>query len=360
MKTKSAVLFFFFALFGYLALAQTSDLLVRENLMAWEIAHKDESKKDAEGRAKMLKDLGLNQYAYITGAHPIYQKWNTNDSQLDIDAEIVAMQQQGITIKAWYFWLNVDDPLDDPNVLRTLEAFKKHRISPQIWVADSNGYRPKNQNEWNQYLPAGVVPPTTLKEYRNLPKEIKKQYDETLRRLQEEQFPKTPKEEESRIEKEAERIRAFAELAAPYDCKVNLYNHRGWFGMIKNQLLILERLKKKGINDVGLVYNFSHSRFGEYDDTKEFENNWKKIMAHVVAVNITGLTNDGRLVYPSQGDIELEMIRIIQDSGWSGPVGIFIPGRGDIEVMLKKTLIGTDWMQAELSQEGSSTSPPKL
>src|SRR5262245_37975020 len=61
----------------------------------------------------------------------------TQPSQLNIDAEIEAMQRSGIDVRAWYFWVNTEDPENDPNVKKTLESFKRHNIHPQIWVPQS-------------------------------------------------------------------------------------------------------------------------------------------------------------------------------------------------------------------------------
>jgi hypothetical protein len=56
---------------------------------------------------------------------------------------------------------------------------------------------------------------------------------------------------------------------------------------------------------------------------------------HVVAVNITGMRVDGQLIYPSQGDSELDMMRTIERSGWHGTVGLIAEKGGDAEITLK-------------------------
>ena len=52
------------------------------------------------------------------------------------------------------------------------------------------------------------------------------------------------------------------------------------------------------------------------------------------------------------------MMRIIQDSGWKGPVGIIGEKSGDAEVTLRNYLIGLDWLAAELKQPGSGGARP--
>ena len=71
-----------------------------------------------------------------------------------------------------------------------------------------------------------------------------------------------------------------------------------------------------------MVYNFSHARDANHDDTKNFAPVWKQIRSHVVAINITGTAMNGVLIYPGQGDREFEMMKTIEHSGWRGPVGL--------------------------------------
>ena len=151
----------------------------------------------------------------------------------------------------------------------------------------------------------------------------------------------TPREQEARVKREADRINALVKLAAPFGSKVELYNHNGWFGMMDNQIAIIERLKELGVTDVGIVYNFSHARDEFHDDTVNFPTLWKEIKPYVVAVNITGTCMDGTSIYLSQGDRELEMMRTIQDSGWRGPVGLLAEKGGDAEITLTNHLKGS-------------------
>jgi hypothetical protein len=107
-----------------------------------------------------------------------------------------------------------------------------------------------------------------------------------------------------------------------------------------------------------MVYNFSHARDGFHDDSKNFPQLWKKMRDHVVAVNVTGMRTDEDVVYPSQGDSELEMLRTIQESGWRGPIGLVAEKGGDAEVTLGNYMVGLDWLAAELKQPGSGGPRP--
>jgi sugar phosphate isomerase/epimerase len=162
-------------------------------------------------------------------------------------------------------------------------------------------------------------------------------------------MPKTPEEQAQRVDLEADRIEALVQLAAPYGCKVELYNHNGWFGIIENEIAIVERLHERGVTDVGLVYNFSHLRDDLHDDTIDFPALWERMKPYVDVVNIAGTHHeDGTTLLPGEGDSELELMRTIQESGWTGPIGLIGESGGDVEVTLRNCIAGLDRLAAEL------------
>jgi len=269
--------------------AEESSLWSHDNLFAWCVEPWDTRKRGHQERARMLSRLGFKSFAYISLEH--------DDLVTRSDAEIEALQAQSINILAWWFPYEAADP----NAKVILETFRRHRIHPQLWVMQS------------------------LRE-----------------------SPEPPHEEVHRVEREANRIRALAQLAAPYGSRIELYNHNGWFGMMNNEVAIIQQLNKWRVTDVGIVYNFSHARDELHDDTTHFPAIWREIQPYVVAVNITGTHSDGELIYPGQGDRELEMMRIIEESGWRGPIGLIAEKGGDAEVTLSNYLTGLDWLAAEL------------
>ena len=217
----------------------------------------------------MLEKLGFKRFVY---------DWRDKDIPT-FDEEIEAMKKHGIEVTAWWSPTNAHDPV----LQTTLEVFKRQNVHPQLWVMGGGN-------------------PT-----------------------------KTPEEQQQRVESEAGRIREIVELATPYGCPVELYNHNGWFGQPDNEVAVIEQLKKLGVAGVGMVYNFSHG----HEDIADFPAIWKRIQPYVVAVNITGMGRNGnRLIPPSQGDKELEMMRTILESGWRGPVGLIAEQGGDAEVTL--------------------------
>jgi sugar phosphate isomerase/epimerase len=276
--------------------AAASSLWAHDNLAAWCVVPFDAKKRGPEERAEMLQRLGFKKFAY---------DWRGSNIPT-FDAEIEAMQKHNIELIAWWS----PDNAGDPTTKTILEAFKRHQIHPQLWVM--GGGKP------------------------NL----------------------SPEEQKMQIDKEASRINGLVKLAAPYGVDVELYSHNGWFGQVDNELAIIDRLKEMGVTNVGMVYNFSHAHDGDHDDTVNFPALWEKMKAHVVAVNITGMGDPSKIIYPSQGIHELAMMKTIQDSGWHGPIGLIAEKGGDAEVTLKNYLIGLDWLAAELTKPGSGGPKP--
>jgi len=276
---------------------QADNLWSHSNLTAWCVVPFDSKARPPEARARMLAGLGFGQFAY---------DWRAADVP-SFDTEIDALTRNGIRLVAWWFPFDADDPL----AKAILETFRRHGVSPQLWVYQSQ--RP-------------VI--------------------------------KAAKDQSRHVELESDRIGALVRLAEPYGCRVELYNHNGWYGRVENQLAIIDNLKANGITNVGMVYNFSHARDADHDDSKDFQRLWSLIKDHVVAVNISGMSWEGRLVYPSEGDKELEMMRVIEASGWRGPVGLIAEKGGDAEVTLRNYLRGLDLLAAQLRHQGSDGDHP--
>lgn len=272
------------------------DLFAPGNLHAWCAVPFDAKKRGPEGRAEMLQKLGFRHFVY---------DWRAKDIPT-FDAEIEALKKHGIELLGWWSPTNARDPV----LLQTLEVFKRQSVHPQLWVT-------------------GGGPPT-----------------------------KTAEEQQQRIEQEAERIRQIVMLAAPYGCKVQLYNHGGWFGQTDNEVAVIERLKELGITDVGIIYNFSHG----HGDITDFAAIWSRMKAYVGAVNVTGMVENGesKIMPPSQGKYEFEMMRVVLDSGWRGPIGLIAEQGGDAELTLGNYLRGLEWCKQELARSGSGGPRPNF
>lgn len=277
------------------ATAATPDaLFAAGNLHAWCAVPFDAKKRGPEERAEMLEKLGFKHFVY---------DWRAKDIPT-FDAEIEALKKHNVELLGWW---SPTDP-HSPVLKSTLEVFQRQNVHPQLWVM-------------------GGGEPT-----------------------------KTPEEQQARVEQEAERIRQIVELAKPYGCKVELYNHNKWFGVMDNEVAIIERLKQLGVTDVGIVYNFSHG----HNDIADFPAIWKRMQPYVVAVNVTGMVENGerKIMPPSQGEFELGMLRVIVDSGWHGPIGLIAEQGGDAEVTLGNYQRGLEWCKKELTQPGSGGPKP--
>ncbi|MSU53782.1 MAG: sugar phosphate isomerase/epimerase [Opitutaceae bacterium] len=218
------------------------------------------------------------------------------------NAEIEAMQKHGIEITAWWY------PSHKPEIL---DAIKRHGIHPQLWVCGSRAITVTNHAE--------------------------------------------------RIEAEAARIRPIAADAAALGCNVGLYNHREpWFEEQDHQIAIIERLRRDGVTNVGIVFNFHHWR----GSLAEFLSLFKRIQPYLLAVNLNGMRSD-TTQYPSvryigSDDSELAMIRVVEASGWRGTISV-IHERGHLDAAegIKGNLQGLEWVQKELRQPGSGGPKPQ-
>lgn len=316
-----------------------------DNLFAWTVAPFDAKDRTPEERVQMLAGLGFESYAY---------SWREKHVPT-FDAELSALKKHGVRLIGWNM---LRYEVDDPPAVAALEAIKRHQVRPRIWVMQSLREVRAAQVRLADLLPEGFKLPKTQEEQDALSEAERMQLRNARRQWLLKDFPKTPEEQQDRVKREADRIHAIVKVAASYGCGVALYNHNGWFGMVENQLAIIERLNQLGVKDVGMVYNFSHARDEIHDDTKDFPALWKKMQKHVVAVNITGLKWDGQLIYPSQGDSELEMMRTIENSGWHGPVGLIAEKGGDAQITLRNYVRGLDWLAAELAKPSSGGARP--
>lgn len=236
----------------------TKDIYSRENLIAWCIVPFDSKNRGPVERSGMLNKLGINKLAY---------DWREKHIPT-FDAEIEALKTHHITLQA--FWLHSGpDPEKDKNLATILEVLKRNKVKTQLWL-----------------MVTGI-----------------KDIDAMT--------------QEEKVKAHAKPIAYIAEKAAEIGCTVGLYNHGGWYGEPENQLEIMRYLKKPNI---GIVYNFHHAE----EQIDRFPKFFPEMLPHLLAVNLSGLKkgNPVKVVPIGQGDAEMEMIRIVKNSKYSGPIGI--------------------------------------
>ncbi len=183
------------------------------------------------------------------------------------DAELKALNDHHIALQA--FWLHSGaDTRTDKNVQTVFSFLKRNHVKTQIWYMLS------------------------------MPKS----------------FDSLPQAE--KVAAAAASVSNVADAADSIGCTVGLYNHNGWFGEPENELAIIALLKRKNL---GMVYNFNHAQ----DQIERFPAFFPKILPHLIALNLAGLKKGDQRIYPiGQGDSELEMIRVIKESNYTGPIGI--------------------------------------
>jgi putative heme-binding domain-containing protein len=216
------------------------------------------------------------------------------------DAEIAAVRRHGIELTAWWFPVQLND-----EARGILAILKRHNIKTQLWVT-GGGEPTKNEAE----------------------------------RLE-------------RVKAETARLRPIAEEAAKIGCSVGLYNHGGWFGEPENQIAIINELK---LPNVGIVYNLHHG----HEHLERFPKLLQRMLPHLYALNLNGMMHDGvrrglQILPLGQGELDLELLKTIRDSGYDGPIGILGHTQDDAEARLRDNLEGLDWLVKQL--DGGPASP---
>ena len=162
-------------------------------------------------------------------------------------------------------------------------------------------------------------------------------------------------EQRARVEAEAARVGRIAAAAAEIGCRVSLYNHGGWFGEPENQIEIIRHLD---LPNVGIVYNLHHG----HDHLDRFAELLERMKPYLDCLNLNGMVKDGvregKTILPiGEGDLDLDLLRIIQRSGYDGPIGILNHTQENAEQRLLKNLRGLETLLHRLRQQNSPGSP---
>lgn len=270
-------------------------LFAKTNLVAWCIVPFDAKKRGPEERAAMLEQLGLKRLAYDYRAEHIPT----------FDTEISALKKHGIELTAWWFPTSLND-----EARLIIEVCRRNQVSPQLWVT------------------GGGAP------------------------------AKSAEEQAARVEAEAKRIAEIAVAAKAIGSTVGLYNHGSWFGEPENQIAIIERLKRDGITNVGIVYNQHHG----HDHLARFPALLATMKPYLLVLNLNGMAAGGdkaglKILPIGQGGLDLELLTTIQLSGWQGPIGILNHTDEDAEARLRDNLQGLAWITVQLNGRPAGPKP---
>ena len=291
---KILLMLLLFAIIGPIqAQKSTKSIFRKDNLIAWCIVPYDSKNRGPVERAEMLNELGIKMLAY---------DWREKHIP-EFDAELEALKKHNIKLQA--FWYHSGpNPENDKNLPIILDLLKRHNVKTEIWcmISGIQGLEGMSQEE--------------------------------------------------KVKAHAKPLAYIADEAAKIGCKVGIYNHGGWYGNPENQLELIKYLKKP---NVGIVYNFHHAE----TDIAQFPTFYPKIIPHLLALNLAGLKqgNPVNVVPVGQGDAELEMMRIVKNSKYKGPVGIinedFAPDAKDgLEINMK----GLKKILGELGDKGGAGS----
>jgi hypothetical protein len=158
-----------------------------------------------------------------------------------------------------------------------------------------------------------------------------------------------PKEldDAAKLKHAADGLRRTAEAAATAGCSVAVYNHGGWGGEPENMVAVCEAVN---LPNVGIVYNQHHG----HDHLPRFKEALAKMLPHLKFLNLNGMTAEGdkkgqKIKVLGQGDLDVELARIICESGYTGPIGILNHTGIDAETRLLDNLDGLAWITGELT-----------
>jgi len=129
-------------------------------------------------------------------------------------------------------------------------------------------------------------------------------------------------------------------------CKLGLYNHGGWGGEPENLVAVCKELNKRGFEHVGIVYNFHHA----LNQVETFAKDFKIMKPYLLCLNLNGMANpsdvneetkENKILPIGSGVHEKEMIQIVIESGYDGPIGILghIESQ-DVAISLQNNITG--------------------
>lgn len=271
-----------------------NDQLHPEKLLAWCIVPFDSHHRAPRARAEMLNRLGLKAYVY---------DWRQQHIP-EFEEEIQEMLAHDIEIFGWWMPRQVDETCQT-----MLRLFARYRIKPQLWIT------------------YGDDPDASLSHAA-----IVLHYYELLAPL--------------------------VDVAGEAGLHLGLYNHMHWFGEPEHELEILHKFKDNGRDNVGLVYNFHHG----HAHIDRFPQVMEMIKPHLMCLNINGMDRRGmdwahKIVPLGQGECEIDMLRAVSRSGYTGPIGLLNHTQEDSEMRLTDNLDGYHWCQQALAGQDPGPKP---
>ncbi|MEP2307860.1 DUF6797 domain-containing protein [Rhodopirellula bahusiensis] len=163
---------------------------------------------------------------------------------------------------------------------------------------------------------------------------------------------------DEKIQRAAKQMISAAEETKRLGCKLSLYNHGGWAGEPENLVGVCRALRELGHDHVGITYNLHHGHGHIHDWKKSFE----LMFPYLHCLNLNGM-NDGanpKILGISKGEHERDMIRVVVESDYSGPIGI-LDHRSELDAKesLQENIEGLQWIRNELREPGNGGAKPE-
>jgi len=274
---------------------QTTDVFAKGSLFAWNFIAFDSVHRTPLEQVQMLNRLGIQRMGI---------EWSGSHIQ-SFDQEIAAMRENHIAIQGFWVRGNMHPERNKPTAIDgdvelVLATLERNKLSTQIWDPfDADG------------------------EFMAL-------------------------SEPERLKRAVEAVRYVAKRAARINCSVAIYSHGGWMGEPENEL---EVVKQVGMPNVGIVYDYEHAR----PQMNRFPEFFPKLVPHLWAVILNGMQDGGPPVITlGDGDRDLELTRVIYQSGYRGPIGLVNhDGSRDAEVGLRMNLVGLKRLLVQLNDQSA-------
>jgi hypothetical protein len=161
--------------------------------------------------------------------------------------------------------------------------------------------------------------------------------------------------QEGRVAEAAKQILPLVERTAEMKCKLGLYNHGGWGGEPENMVAVCKLLRDKHrAEHVGIVYNLHHG----HDHIKDFEKSLGLMKPYLLCLNLNGMNSAGpKILQLGAGEHDVKLLKMINASGYAGPIGIIGHTNDDVEMRLRDNLDGLDWLLPQLAGKAAGPRP---
>lgn len=171
-------------------------------------------------------------------------------------------------------------------------------------------------------------------------------------------LPNPPGETDAaRLTAAVEQLLPLVEQTRALGSQLGIYNHGGWGGEPTNMAAICRTLREQhDAGHVGIVYNLHHG----HDHVADFAAHLATMKPFLLCLNLNGMTPHGdqrgqKILPIGAGEDDLRLLQLIEDSGYSGPIGVIGHTQDDVEQRLQDNLDGLAWLLPQL--DGAAAGP---